>query len=193
MCYMGCPVGFYDLACKCTIKRTDLLFIPLNEKCNYLPIIYLMVDYHEPLITLETAQLKLRPQFAMPRKEKESPEEFLGSLHDTLATIFHGAQTSNASHKRRIKTLCQLHSEAAGHIQHKQGKRTHEESVVLLGEKLFTRAFWQITLCTLAVKRGVIEADRTIRFIGAFVGALMGTEGELGIHRTSRLYADLSN
>lgn len=115
----------------------------------------------------------------MPAKPKESPEEFLDSLHDTLATIFHGAQANNASHKRRIKTLCQLQAEAASHVQHKQAKRGQEESVLLVGEKTFNRAFWLVTLCTLDVKRGVVEADRTIRFIGAFVGALMAIEGKV--------------
>lgn len=115
----------------------------------------------------------------MPAKTKESPEEFLDSLHDTLATIFHGAQTSNASHKRRIKALCQLQADAASHVQHKQAKQGQEGSILLVGEKTFNRSFWLVTLCTLDVKRGVVEADRTIRFIGAFVGALMVIEGKV--------------
>ncbi|PVF94264.1 hypothetical protein CPB86DRAFT_713554 [Serendipita vermifera] len=110
----------------------------------------------------------------MPTATKQVREEFLSSLHDTLASIFQGAQTSNASHKRRIKTLCKLHTEAATHVENKPGRRGGDDgSILLVGEKAFNRAFWQIVLCVLEVKRGVVEADRSVRLIGGFVAALM--------------------
>ncbi|KIM27959.1 hypothetical protein M408DRAFT_16414 [Serendipita vermifera MAFF 305830] len=111
----------------------------------------------------------------MPSHAKQTAEEFLSSLHDTLAAIFQGAQTSNASHKRRVNNLCKLHQEAASYTQRKQRGRGQEDSIVLIGEKAFNRAFWDITMCIMDVKKGVIEADRTVRFIGTFIAALMGT------------------
>jgi hypothetical protein len=117
------------------------------------------------------------PTLQMPTATKQVREEFLSSLHDTLASIFQGAQTSNASHKRRIKTLCKLHAEAASHVEHKPGRKGDDGSILLVGEKAFNRAFWQVVLCVLDVKRGVVEADRVVRLIGGFVTALMEQQG----------------
>jgi condensin complex subunit 3 len=114
----------------------------------------------------------------MPAHAKQSAAEFISSIHGALALIFQDAQSSNASHKRRINNLCKLHYEAASLVQHKDKGREQHGSVVLVGEKAFNRAFWEITMCILEVKRGVIEADRVVRFIGGFVSALMANPGE---------------
>jgi condensin complex subunit 3 len=114
----------------------------------------------------------------MPKHAKPNSAEFISSIHDTLASIFQGAQSSNASHKRRINNLCKLHNEAVTLVQHKEKGRAQHGSIILVGEKAFNRAFWEIVLCTLDVKRGVAEADRIVRFIGGFVGELMNNPGE---------------
>jgi condensin complex subunit 3 len=125
--------------------------------------------------------LKLRTQGlppTMPTHTKPNSAEFISSIHDTLASIFQGAQSSNASHKRRINNLCKLHNEAVTLVQHKEKGKAQHGSIVLVGEKAFNRAFWEIVMCTLDVKRGVVEADRIVRFIGGFVSELLNDPSE---------------
>lgn len=108
---------------------------------------------------------------------KELDESVISSLHEVISSTFQGAQASYTSHKRRIKTLCKIHSEAIKHVR--QVRRNGSDSVILLGEKEFNRAFWEVVVCMLEVKKGVVEADRAIRFLGQFVGALCSEEGNM--------------
>jgi len=121
----------------------------------------------------------------MPTRAKQSSAEFIDSIHDTLASVFQGVQSSNASHRRHINNLCRLHNEAATHVQHKEKRKQGNGSVFLIGEKAFNRAFWEIMMCVLEVKRGIVEADRVVRFIGSFVGALMTDPREFGFFTCS--------
>lgn len=111
----------------------------------------------------------------MPSKPSALTLDSLPSIHDTLSSHFSGAQSNIASHKRRIKVLCQLYADAVGCVVYKE--KRGEERVVRVGEKAWDDAFWDCVLAVLALKRGVVEAERVVRFVGAFVGALMNDQG----------------
>lgn len=110
------------------------------------------------------------------KSSKEPDESILSTLHEVIASNFQGAQTSYASHKRRIKTLCKVHSEVVKHVR--EVRRNGSDSIVLIGEREFNRAFWQVVVCILDLKKGVVEADRAVRFLGQFVGALCSDQGK---------------
>ncbi|KAG8801376.1 hypothetical protein FRC16_000632 [Serendipita sp. 398] len=111
-------------------------------------------------------------------KETQNSEELLEALPETIAALFQGAQTSNATHKRRVNTLCKLFIEATKvtKTQVSQREGVQGSVQVLTGEKAFNRAFWSILRHVLNVKRGIVAADRVLRFVGAFIGALMISE-----------------
>lgn len=118
------------------------------------------------------------------RSKKGSNNLNLNTLHDTIASLFQIAQNSNATHKRCVNALCQLHTDSSSitEARRPKGDDNGDELVVLVGEKSFNRAFWAVLLCVLDVKRGFVQADRIIRFVGLFVGSLLmlrhETEGE---------------
>lgn len=98
----------------------------------------------------------------------------LAQLPALIQEIFEGAQESYSSHKRRTKSLLKLHSDA---VQLTQIVKK-QDSLLLIGEKTFNKAFWDILLALLPLKKGVSEAERCVRFVGDFIGALVLQHGE---------------
>lgn len=94
--------------------------------------------------------------------------EILESLHEQIIEVFQGAQKESSSHKRRVKTLCKLHTQATTFVE--KGKQAGQSNRV--GEKKFNEAFWRTIVHVLAVRKGVVEADRAVRLVGAFVQQL---------------------
>ena len=94
--------------------------------------------------------------------------EILDTLHEQIVEIFQGAQNESSSHKRRVKTLCKLHTQAATFVE--KGKQPGQAKLV--GEKKFNEAFWKTIAHVLPVRKGVVEADRAVRLVGAFVQQL---------------------
>ncbi|KAG8831455.1 hypothetical protein FRC17_003118 [Serendipita sp. 399] len=111
-------------------------------------------------------------------KLAQNTQEFIETLPQAIAALFQGAQASNATHKRRINTLCRLFDETVKVTQEQNiGRKGNEELVVVLvGEKAFNRAFWSLLLHVFNIKRGISAADRVIKFVGAFIGTLMASE-----------------
>lgn len=94
--------------------------------------------------------------------------EILETLHRQIIEVFQGAQNESSSHKRRVKTLCKLHVQAATFVEN--GKQAGQANRV--GEKKFHEAFWRTIIHVLAVRKGVVEADRAVRLVGVFVQQL---------------------
>jgi hypothetical protein len=101
--------------------------------------------------------------------------EILETLHEKLVEAFQGAQSEPFSHKRRVKTLCKLHAQAITFVE--EGKQLGQAKRV--GEKKFNEALWKTIAHVLLVRKGVVEADRTVRLVGAFVEQLTTQFGML--------------
>jgi len=99
--------------------------------------------------------------------------EILATLHEQIVEVFQGAQNESSSHKRRVKTLCKLHAQAATFVE--KGKQPGQAKRV--GEKQFNDAFWKIIVHVLPVRKGAVEADRVVRLVGAFVQQLTTENG----------------
>jgi hypothetical protein len=94
--------------------------------------------------------------------------EILETLHEQIVEIFRGAQNESSLHKRRVKVLCKLHTQPATFVE--KGKQ--QGQVKRVGEKKFNEAFWKTIANILPVRKGVVEADRAVRLVGAFVQQL---------------------
>jgi condensin complex subunit 3 len=99
--------------------------------------------------------------------------ENLETLHAQIVEILQGAQNESSLHKRRVKALCKLHAQAATHVE--KGKQPGH--VKRVGEKKFNEAFWKAIANVLPVRKGLVEADRVIRLVGAFVQQLTTESG----------------
>ena len=101
--------------------------------------------------------------------------EILETLHEQIVEVFQGAQNESSSYKRRVKTLCKLHAQAATFAE--KGKQPGQAKRV--GEKRFSEVFWKTIVHVLPVRKGVVEADRAVRLVGAFVQQLTTESGML--------------
>lgn len=99
--------------------------------------------------------------------------KIIESLHEQIIEVFQGAQNESSLHKRRVKTLCKLHVQAATFVE--DGKQAGQANRV--GEKKFNRAFWRTIVHVLVIRKGVVEADRAVRLVGAFVQQLTTESG----------------
>ncbi|KAF8494799.1 nuclear condensing complex subunit [Gautieria morchelliformis] len=87
------------------------------------------------------------------------------SITTALPKFFEQAQSTTANHQKNRVALHKLHKEAATHVQSVQ----NGESVKLVGERAFEDAFIDMMNRVLHVKKGVLLADRVVKFVGGFV------------------------
>jgi len=99
--------------------------------------------------------------------------ENLETLHEQIVKVLQCAQNESSLHKRRVKLLCKLHAQAATLVE--KGKQPGQ--VKRVGEKKFNEAFWKTIANVLPVRKGVVEADRAVRLVGAFVQQLTRESG----------------
>ena len=89
----------------------------------------------------------------------------LENLNDSIANIFDQAQVSLANHKKNCVALYKLHIKAAAITQPaKKG-----DGLRLVGEKAFQDVFIDMVNRVLVVKKGPANADRIIKYVGAYV------------------------
>lgn len=99
--------------------------------------------------------------------------ENLETLHEQIVEVLQGAQNESSLHKRRVKVLCKLHSQSVTLVE--KGKQPGQ--VKRVGEKKFNEYFWKTIANVLPVRKGVVEADRVVRLVGAFVQQLTTESG----------------
>ncbi|KAF9476968.1 hypothetical protein BDN70DRAFT_811386 [Pholiota conissans] len=87
----------------------------------------------------------------------------LDDLYEGVANIFEQAQASLANHKKNCVALYKLHTKAA------QVTQTSKNGVKLVGEKAFLEVFLDMVSRVLLVKKGPVNADRVVKYVGAFV------------------------
>lgn len=91
--------------------------------------------------------------------------DVLETLYESVAAIFEQTQLSLANHKKNSVALYKLHLKAVEVTQvGKNGK-----GVKLVGEKAFQDVMIDMIGRVLVVKKGPVTADRTVKYVGAFV------------------------
>ncbi|KIJ59925.1 hypothetical protein HYDPIDRAFT_99639 [Hydnomerulius pinastri MD-312] len=100
------------------------------------------------------------------------------SVEDTLSTnlpkIFDQAQNTTANHQKNVVALFKIHSDAAEFTESVHNGK----SIKLTGERLFEDTFIDLLCRVVVVKKGVSQADRTIKFVGAYTRYMNEKEGE---------------
>ncbi|KAF5379027.1 hypothetical protein D9615_006072 [Tricholomella constricta] len=94
----------------------------------------------------------------------KSPDT-LSKLQESLAYIFDQAQLTLANHRKNCVALHKLHQQAGGVTQ----SAKNGAAIKLVGERKFGDTFIDMVNRILVVKKGVVTADRVVRFIGSYV------------------------
>ncbi|KAG9019330.1 hypothetical protein FRB90_003736, partial [Tulasnella sp. 427] len=92
-------------------------------------------------------------------------ERDIEELPELLAPIFQQAQLSLANHRKNVVSLHKIHEQAAQVTQ----ALAKGKGVQLIGEAAFTKAFIAMVNRILPIKKGVSQADKSIKFVAAFV------------------------
>ncbi|KAF8962585.1 nuclear condensing complex subunit [Flammula alnicola] len=92
-------------------------------------------------------------------------DRILEDLYDSVANVFEQAQASLANHKKNCVALYKIHTKAAGVTQ----PTKNGSGVKLVGEKAFQDVFMDMVSRVLLVKKGPVNADRIVKYVGAFV------------------------
>ncbi|KAF8424272.1 nuclear condensing complex subunit [Boletus edulis BED1] len=87
------------------------------------------------------------------------------SVADVLPKIFDQVQTTSANHQKNVVALHKLHLDAAAFTESTHGGR----SIKLTGERLFEDTFIDLLCRVIVVKKGISQADRIIKFVGAYI------------------------
>lgn len=87
------------------------------------------------------------------------------SVADALPKIFDQVQTTTANHQKNVVALHKIHIDAAAFTEPTHGGR----SIKLTGERLFEDTFIDMLCRVLVVKKGVSQADRIVKFVGAYI------------------------
>ena len=88
----------------------------------------------------------------------------LDSLTTSIPKAFDQAQTSTANHQKNFVALHKIHSDAAKHTE----LVNNGSSIKLTGERAFEDVFIGMVSRILSVKKGALQADRIVRFVGGY-------------------------
>jgi condensin complex subunit 3 len=99
----------------------------------------------------------------MPARAR-SLDELVDTLSESIPPVFHQAQLSLANHRKNVALLHAVFLDASLLTSNASDGR-----VILAGEKAFVDALKGMVDRVLDVKKGVVLADRVLRFVAAFV------------------------
>lgn len=114
---------------------------------------------------------------------------FLKSLPQGVSETFEQAQVSTANHRKNCIRLHKLHVRAASTIVKAVDT---EGSQKLTGETHFEDAFLNMVNRVLVVKKGVIVADRIVKFVGSYVKYMNEKGGCVNILNNTIVYTDIT-
>lgn len=98
----------------------------------------------------------------------------LSTIPDQFSHIFDQVQTTISNHRKNHVALYKLHKQASSVTT--TGR--NEQSVKLVGEKAFVEHFLFMMARAMAVKKGVSQADRVIRFGGSYAKFISDKGGQ---------------
>ncbi|KAG6908746.1 hypothetical protein DXG01_003450 [Tephrocybe rancida] len=82
-----------------------------------------------------------------------------------IPKILEQAQITTANHQKNLVALYKLQTEASQCTEEVRKGR----GVKLVGEKIFEEAILQMLMRVLPVKKGVLQADRVVKFVGQYI------------------------
>ncbi|KAJ8081879.1 chromosome condensation complex Condensin, subunit G [Marasmius tenuissimus] len=97
----------------------------------------------------------------MPSVAKDRSSQLHGLSQD-IREIFGQAQNTSLNHQKNIIALYKLHNKAVGIIE------PHRNGVKMLGENEFKKTMFDILNTVLAFKKGVVQADRAVKFLANY-------------------------
>ncbi|KZO96900.1 putative mitotic chromosome condensation-related protein [Calocera viscosa TUFC12733] len=92
----------------------------------------------------------------------------LPDLQAVLPPIFSQSQHNTANHRKNVVALHKIHLQCAAVTQ----TLPNGKGIKLTGEKAFNDAFSAMVAKILEVKRGVVQADRVVKFVAGFIAFL---------------------
>ncbi|PLW56608.1 hypothetical protein PCANC_01434 [Puccinia coronata f. sp. avenae] len=92
----------------------------------------------------------------------------LASLTNSILTLFNKSQHSLTNHRKLVNNLHSLFLSSAGVRDELENEDGTDKTIKLVGEKNFTEACYTVLDNLVTTKKGVVEADRVVRFLGAF-------------------------
>lgn len=87
------------------------------------------------------------------------------SVAEALPKIFDQVQTTTANHQKNAVALHKVHVEAAAFTELTHGGH----SIKLTGERTFEDTFIDMLCRVVVLKKGVTQADRIVKFVGAYI------------------------
>ncbi|KAK1226249.1 chromosome condensation complex Condensin, subunit G [Marasmius sp. AFHP31] len=97
----------------------------------------------------------------MPSVAKDKSPQLHGLSKD-IREIFGQAQNNSLNHQKNVIALYKLHNKAVGIIE------PHRNGVKMLGESEFKKTMLDILNTVLAYKKGVVQADRVVKFLASY-------------------------
>lgn len=91
-----------------------------------------------------------------------NPTVSLDALTTLIPPHFQEAQLTLANHRKNTVALFKLHARAAVHVE------STSRGLRLVGEKAFNEVFLACVNRVLGVKKGVVNADRAVKFAAAY-------------------------
>jgi condensin complex subunit 3 len=88
----------------------------------------------------------------------------LESLADVIPPIFAQCQASVANHKKNVIALAKIYGQTSD-----VWEDVPPRGIRLTGEKAFNDRFIDMVKRVLPIKKGIPNADRVVKFIGAFI------------------------
>jgi condensin complex subunit 3 len=117
----------------------------------------------------------------MPARTRQPNE----SLEQYIPRIFNQVQDSAANHKKNHVALHKIQAELAEHTEELQNGKL----VRLTGERMFQDKFIYMFCKALPLKKGIVSADRTVKFVAEYV-KFINEKGAV-YHRIFSTYAEV--
>ncbi|KAG0147863.1 hypothetical protein CROQUDRAFT_90996 [Cronartium quercuum f. sp. fusiforme G11] len=114
------------------------------------------------------AQTESEEQTNKETNKNTKQNDTLNSISISILTVFNQSQSSLTAHRKLVNNLHRLFITSCGIIDDGEEDNNPERTIKLTGEKTFTEAFYTVLDHVITTKKGIVEVDRVIKFIGAF-------------------------
>lgn len=103
-------------------------------------------------------------------KTASKKNDTLNTISNSILAIFNQSQNSLTGHRKLVNNLHRIFLSASAIFEETDDDemKDAEKTIKLTGEKTFTEAIYTVLDNLVSTKKGIVEVDRVIKFIGAF-------------------------
>ncbi|EGG11613.1 uncharacterized protein MELLADRAFT_115273 [Melampsora larici-populina 98AG31] len=103
-------------------------------------------------------------------KTTNKKNDTLNTISNSILAIFNQSQNSLTGHRKLVNNLHRIFISASAIFEETDADemKDTEKTIKLTGEKTFTEAIYTVLDNLVSTKKGIVEVDRVIKFIGAF-------------------------